>query len=613
MATHGFIVHNASRERDRVLMGEAHPGRVGRRLAAIVAADVAGYSRLMGLDEVGTARTLREHRKVTDALVAKHGGRLVKTTGDGVLLEFISVVDAVECAVAVQAVMAERNQGVPEDRRMLFRIGINLGDILTEGDDILGDGVNIAARLEGIAEPGGICISASAYDQVRGRVPVEFTDLGEQKLKNIERPVRAYAGKSKHLGMVAPVLHSHPEVPKPLPLPNKPSIAVLPFQNMSGDPEQEYFSDGMVEDIITALSRFKSLFVIARNSSFTYKGKTVDIKQVGRELGVRYLLEGSVRKSGNKVRITGQLIDATTGAHLWADRFDGSLDDIFELQDKITSSVVAAIAPRVEQAEIDRSQRKPTENPDASDLYYRAIHSHRRVTRQGYEDALRLARQAISLDPNFSTAYGLTLDCYVKLRDEGWITNDDIAAEGKQYALRAIEVGADDAYALARAANFFALVLNDLGTADVIADQAIALNPNLSEAWRMRGFVSSFLGRHETAIEQFHHAIRLNPLDPQIYLAETGLGWANFFLRRFDVALSWVARPVLKKHGIAVAVAMVSYAMLGRIADAEVMLARRREAGTPMTITQIRKRNKHWRQEELELFIEACRIAGVPE
>jgi len=262
-------------------MEQEQPGRVGRRLAAIVAADVAGYSRLMGLDEVGTARALREHRKITDALVAKHSGRLVKTTGDGVLLEFPSVVDAVECAVAVQAVMDQRNEGVPVDRRMLFRIGINLGDILIEGDDILGDGVNIAARLERIAEPGGVCISSSAYDHVRGKVAVEFTDLGEQSLKNIERPVRVYAAKSSgHLGAgVASALPPHPDVQKPLPLPDKPSIAVLPFQNMSGDPEQEYFADGMVEEIITARSRFKSLFVIARNSSFTFKGQAVDVKE----------------------------------------------------------------------------------------------------------------------------------------------------------------------------------------------------------------------------------------------------------------------------------------------------------------------------------------------
>jgi TolB-like protein len=399
-----------------------------------------------------------------------------------------------------------------------------------------------------------------------------------------------------------------------LTLPGKPSIAVLPFQNMTADPEQEYFTDGMVEDIITALSRFKSLFVIARNSSFTYKGKAVDIKQVGRELGVRYLLEGSVRKAGGKVRITGQLIEAATGAHLWADRFDGPLDDIFELQDKVTSSVVGAIAPRLELAEIERAERKPTESLDAVDLYYRAIQSFRRVTRQGYEDALRLARQAISLDPKFAAAYGLVLDCYIKQREQGWITVDDYAAEGEQYALRAIEVGADDAFALSRAANFFGMI-KDAGTADVIVDQAIALNPNLSIAWRMRGWISVFLGRHEPAIEQFQHAMRLNPLDPEIYLVETGLAFANFFLRRFEVALSWANKSLArqKNHRPAKGIVIVSYAMLGRIVDAQMMLARRHETGFVMTISQLRQSLANYRQEDVELFIEACRIAGTPE
>ena len=361
--------------------------RVGRRLAAIVAADVAGYSRLMGLDQVGTARTLREHRKVTDALVAKHGGRLVKTTGDGVLLEFPSVVDAVECAVAVQAVMNQWNEGIPQDRRMLFRIGINLGDILIDGDDILGDGVNVAARLEGIAEPGGICISSSAYEQVQGKVNVEFTDMGEPRLKNIDRPIRVYAAKAKsHLGMVAPSVL--PE--DPLPLPDKPSIAVLPFENMSGDPEQEYFADGMVEEIITALSRFKWLFVIARNSSFTFKGKAVDIKEVGRRLGVRYVLEGSVRKAAGKVRITGQLIDVVTGAHLWADRFERGLTDVFALQDEVTVAVVSAIQPKLLQTEIGLAARRRSENPTAYDLCLRAMQSFNLTTREGTAEALGL-------------------------------------------------------------------------------------------------------------------------------------------------------------------------------------------------------------------------------
>jgi adenylate cyclase len=595
-------------------MEQQQPGRVGRRLAAIVAADVAGYSRLMGLDEVGTARTLREHRKVADALVVKHGGRLVKTTGDGVLLEFPSVVDAVECAVAVQAVMAERNQGVPEDRRMLYRIGINLGDILIDGDDILGDGVNVAARLESIAEPGGICISASAYDQVRGKVEVEFADLGEQRLKNIDRPVRIYATKSSgHLGKAPSVLSSHPEALKPLPLPDKPSIAVLPFQNMSADPEQEYFSDGIVEDIITALSRFKSLFVIARNSSFTYKGKPVDVKQVGRELGVRYVLEGSVRKAGSKVRITGQLIDTTTGAHLWADRFDGPLDDVFALQDRVTSSVAATIAPRLEQAEIDRSERKPTESLDAFDLYYRALHSYRGViSREENEKALRFAQQSISLDANFSAAYGVALACYSDRYDQRWMEDERIAAEGKEYALRAVELGLDDAFALSRAALFFGL-FGDAGTADAIVDQAIAVNPNLSDAWRVRGWISLWLGQHEQALEQFQYAMRLNPLDPRNYAAENGLAMANFFLHRFEIALSWAIKSMARQKNYAppARFALASYAMLGRIDDANALLARVRASG--FTISLFKKRNVFKRQEDVDFLTEAYRLAGVPE
>src|SRR5712672_728352 len=320
-------------------MKQKQPARVGRRLAAIVAADVAGYSRLMGLDEVGTARTLREHRKVTDALVAKHSGRLVKTTGDGVLLEFPSVVDAVECAVAVQAVMAQRNEGIPQDRRMLFRIGINLGDILIEGDDILGDGVNVAARLEGIAEPGGICISSAAYDQVRGKVEVEFTDLGEQSLKNIARPVRAYAVVPK--GSVA-ATRTGGETSGPHSV-RRLSIVLLPFVNLGGDPEQDYFVDGVTESLTTDLSRISGSFVIGRHTAFTYKGKAVDLKQIGRELNIRYVLEGSVQRSGNRLRVNVQLNDAGTDNHLWAERFDKPMADLFDMQDEIISRLASTL------------------------------------------------------------------------------------------------------------------------------------------------------------------------------------------------------------------------------------------------------------------------------
>jgi adenylate cyclase len=589
--------------------------RVERRLAAIVAADVAGYSRLMGLDEVGTARTLREHRAVIDALVARHEGRLVKSTGDGVLLEFPSVVDAVECAVAVQAVMAQRNEDVPQDRCMLFRIGINLGDILIEGEDILGDGVNIAARLEAIAEPGGVCISSSAYDHVRNKVAVEFNDLGEQNLKNIERPVRAYAVKSAGHKSQATAT-SQPEARRPLPLPDKPSIAVLPFQNMSGDPEQEYFADGMAEDIITALSRFKSLFVIARNSSFTYKGKPVDIKQVGRELGVRYVLEGSVRKAGGKVRITGQLIEAASGAHLWADRFDGPLDDIFELQDKVTSSVAGAIAPQVERAELDRSLRKPTEHLDAIDLHYRAKSALWSRTRKGTEEALRLAQQAISLDPNFAPAYGVVLTCCDVQRTEGWADRERLFVLGKQYASRAIEFGADDAATLVQAAHFFASITKDTETGYALVNRAIALNPNLYDCWRSRGWINLWAGQPERAMDDFNHAIRLNPVDPRSQSTDGGLAAAHLFLGQFESAVSWALTSLARQdnYSPALRVGVASYAMLGQIAEARAMHARLRETGSPpLTISQIEKWIPYKRQEHYELFVKAYRIAGVPE
>jgi adenylate cyclase len=323
-----------------------------RRLAAILAADVAGYSRLMGADEEGTLERLKAlRRELLDPKIAEHKGRIVKTTGDGLLVEFASVVDAVRCAVAVQQVMPERNAGVAADNRIELRIGINLGDVIVEGDDLYGDGVNIAARIEALADAGGVFVSNTVHDHVRDRLPFLFEDLGEQHVKNIARPVRVY-----RVGDASPRAPA-PTAPE-LPLPDKPSIAVLPFANMSGDPDQEYFADGMVEEIITALSRIRWLFVIARNSSFSYKGESPDVKQVGRELGVRYVLEGSVRKGGNRVRITGQLIDAATGTHLWADRFDGSLEDVFELQDKVASSVAGVIEPAL-QAAFCQYERRP--------------------------------------------------------------------------------------------------------------------------------------------------------------------------------------------------------------------------------------------------------------
>ena len=380
-----------------------------RRLAAILAADVEGYSRLMGADEVGTLRNLTQRRAILDGLIAAHRGRIANTAGDSVLAEFGSAVDAVQCAVEAQAALSEANAGLPPDRHINFRIGIHVGDIMVKGGDLFGDGVNIAARLQTLASAGGVCISGVAHDQVRKILPFSFTDLGAQQVKNIMEPVRAFAVTAK--GGLADAASSNVSVP--LALPGKASIAVLPFQNMSGDPEQEYFADGMVEEITMALSRFHWLFVIARTSTFAYKGRAVDVKQVSRELGVRYVLEGSVRKAAGRVRITGQLIDAITGAHIWADRFEGSLENMFELQDQVASGVVGAIDPKLLAAEMARVKRKPPANLDAYDFFMRASDLLNQWTNQGTEAALQLFYKAIELDPGLCTSLRL---CHLVLR-----------------------------------------------------------------------------------------------------------------------------------------------------------------------------------------------------
>jgi adenylate cyclase len=591
---------------------EQEPGRVGRRLAAIVAADVAGYSRLMGLDEVGTARTLREHRKVTDALVAKHGGRLVKSTGDGVLLEFPSVVDAVECCVAVQELMARRNEGVPADRRMLFRIGINLGDILIEGDDILGDGVNIAARLEGIAEPGGICISASAYDQIRGKIAVEFADLGEQKLKNIERPIRAYAVKSgDHPEVAVTVLSSHAEAAPPLP--DKPSIAVLPFENMSGDPEQEYFADGMVEEIITALSRFKWLFVIARNSSFTFKGKAVDIKEVGRRLGVRYVLEGSVRKATGKVRITGQLIDAVTGAHIWADRFERDLTGVFALQDEVAAAVVSAIQPKLFQTEIVMAARRRPENLTAYDFYLRAMPQFYLANREGMAEAIRLAHRALELEPRFGNAAALAAVCFARNVIMGYAPDPQFDRKEAVRLIRlALSLDDDDPDTLAWVAITSAFMIGDCKSEVEMADRAVALNPNSFNAWNCRGWVYRIAGLPEEAVHSFERANRMSPIDPQLYRSFAGMGFALIELGRFDEAIVAGKKAQRQNPSYEPAYRCLASALahLGRDVEAREAAARLVELDPAFTISAWITRAA---QSRAKLLIEGLRKAGLPE
>ena len=507
---------------------------IERRLVAILMADVAGYSRLIGIDDEGTLAQLNAHHaELIAPKIKEHRGRIVRTTGDGLLVLFVSAVDALRCAVEIQRAMALRNAQIPSDRRIDFRMGVNVGDIV-EGASIHGDGINVAARIGGVSrtwrylrvEP-----RARRRGGSLGRLGVAFESIGQHQLKNIQHSVHIYRVQ---LDQVA--TRARPS----LPIPDKPSIAVLPFQNMSGDPEQEYFADGMVEDIITGLSRFRSLFVIARNSSFTYKGRAVDVKQVGRELGVRYLLEGSVRKSANRIRIAGQLIDASSGTHLWADRFEGAIENVFELQDQVTASVVGAIAPRLEQAEIERAGRKPTESLDAYDLLLRGLASVYKWTREGNEEALRLFYRAIELDPDFSAAYAAAADCFSRRKGFGWlIDREQEVAEARRLARRAVHLGKDDATVLCDAGLALAYVAGDLDDGAAFLTRALLINPNLAAAWLYSGWAKVWLGEPDQAIEHFAHAIRLSPIDPPLFLMQLGTAHSHFFVGRYDEALSW--------------------------------------------------------------------------
>jgi TolB-like protein/class 3 adenylate cyclase/Tfp pilus assembly protein PilF len=580
--------------------------RVERRLAAILAADVAGYSRLMGNDEEGTLTALKScRRELTDPKVAEHRGRIVKTTGDGLLVEFASAVDAVRCAMEIQHGMAERNAVIPEDRRVEFRIGINVGDIILDDGDIYGDGVNIAARLETLASPGAICLSENTYTQIKGKLPINVSDLGVQQLKNIAQPVRVYS-----------VLFDDAPPRPTLSLPDRPSIAVLPFQNMSGDPEQEYFADGMVEDIITNLSRIKWLFVIARNSSFAYKGRPMDVKQVGRELGVRYVLEGSVRKAGTRVRITGQLVEASTGAHLWADRFDGALEDVFELQDQVTSSVVAAIAPKLEQAEIERSKRKPTNNLDAYDYYLRGIDNLHSQTQESTSEALRLFHKAIKLDPEFASAYAMAAFCYSQRKAFGWVTNrpQDIA-EAFPLARRAVELTRDDALVLARAGMVLAYVVEDFDSGALLLERARTLNPNLSAVWHASGWLKVWIGEPETAIEYLERFVRISPLDPLLHSVRSAIAFAHVFAGRFTEAISYAEKALADNPNThqALRATALSYAWAGRTEQAQKAISRLLKIDPTLRISKLVDITPLQRPQDISCYQEGMRKAGLPE
>jgi adenylate cyclase len=577
------------------------PHSVERKLAAIFAADVEGYSRLMGLDEVGTLRTLTAYRAITDPLIASHRGRIFNTAGDSLVADFASAVDAVQCAVAMQDAIAKENADRPAGEQMQFRIGLHVGDIIVQGENLFGDAVNIAARLEALAEPGGICVSSTVRDQIGTKLPLSCTDLGEQQVKNIAQPIKAYRIRNETSPAAIPAIGSS------LPLPDKPSIAVLPFANMSGDPEQEYFVDGMVEEIITALSRIHWLFVIARNSSFFYRGQSPDVRQVGRELGVRYVLEGSVRKGGNRVRITGQLIDAATGAHIWADRFDGSLEDVFELQDKVASSVAGVIEPALQAAETARSAGRPTNDLTAYDLYLRAYAMVLSSTRQTPE-ALRLMEQAIARDPGYGPALAWAAYCCFRLLRDG--RSEEPAADrrkGADFARRALEVAGDDPGVLVNAAFALAYFGEDIGAMMALVDRALALNPSYGRGWSISGSLRVWAGQADIAIEHVEAALRLSPR-ARVANSFSVIGRAHFFARRFNEAVPKLLLAIQEDpsnpHPYRALAA--TYAHMGRLDDAREIVERLR-ALTPVVLPGL---VPYRNPEHRELFLSGLRLAA---
>ena len=579
--------------------------RVERRLAAILAADVVGYSRLMGINEEGTLAALKTHqRELIDPKIAEHRGRTVKTTGDGALVEFASAVDAVRCALEIQRAMFERSAAIPEDRRIDFRIGINVGDIIIDEGDVYGDGVNIAARLEGIADRGGICISDDTFRQVRDKIDVGFDDAGERQLKNIERPVRVYRVQ---LGKTVQRVERAPASTK------RPSIAVLPFKNMSGDPEQEYFADGMVDEIITGLSRIKWLSVVSRNSSYLFKNRPATMKDVAATLGVRYVLEGGVRKSGNRVRITAQLIDAETDAHLWAEQYDRLLEDVFALQDEITMCVVGAIEPSVRKAEIDRIKRQ---RPDSFTAYDLLLQSQQFVFAGMPAEAAKaitLLEQALKLEPNYSAAHAYLSWCLHARFGRGGLREEDRLA-AVDHARAAVALGNDDATALAIAALVLAYDGHDVSTALKVFDRALELSNCNVFALCFNAAILAWIGRSELAIERAQRALRLGPFDSLIWRAHHALSIAYFDSHRYgDAADS--ARSVIaanSAYSLPRAILAAALVRLGRLDEARAAARTVLEHEPSFTI------HGTARYAELEPAVfrpmaDAWREAGLPE
>lgn len=579
---------------------------VERKLAAIFAADIAGYSRLMARDEVGTLARLKACRAIVDALIASHRGRIFNTAGDSVVADFASAVDAVQCAVAVQAMVALKNVGGDGDEPMQFRIGVHVGDVMVDGENLLGDGVNIAARLEALAEPGAICVSAAARDHIGNKLPLSFDDLGEQQVKNIERPIRVHRVRGE-----TPTTHSATA----LPLPDKPSIAVLPFQNMSGDPEQEYFADGIAEDIITMLSKSRALFVIARNSTFTYKGRAADVKQVGRELGVRYVLEGSVRKAGNRVRVTGQLIESATGGHLWAERYDRDLTDIFAVQDEITANVSTAILPTMERTERERAARKPPDSLDAWECYQRGMWHAFKITAVDNEVARTLFQQSLQLDQNLASAWG---GLALTFANDAWMfkpTEDraGTATNAVDHAQTCLAIDPTDAighFVLATALAMLGRHAEGIAQAEL----CVTHHPNHAWGFGVLGGNLAFGGRPAEAIEPLINALRLSPLDPLEYIWHHWMSRAHYWSGDYEAAVAmaqraWRLRPNFHSGARTLIAAL---GQLGRCDDAQ----RVRAEWVERFGEQHFRQNLHLHQGELrdvdyQHLLAGCRKAGV--
>ena len=588
--------------------------RVRRRLAAILAADVAGYSRLMSLDEAGTARRLREHFAALQPLVGRHGGRIVKTMGDGLLAEFPSAVAAVECAIALQRLMARRNARIDADERMDFRIGIHLAEVVVAGDDILGEGVNLAARLEGLARPGAICLSRVAWEQVRGRLDLGFADLGEQRLKNIPEPVQVFSLEPvPSPAAPSPSSCSPSPSPPPPPLPDQPSIVVLPFANLSDDPDQAFFADGVTEDLTTALSRLRWLFVIARNSAYASRARSADLRGIARELGVRYALEGSVRRAGQRIRITGQLIEAGTGHHIWAEKYDRQLDDIFALQDEITANIVASIEPHLLEREGDRAAARPPDSIDVWGLVVRAIDLVNRFGRAENEEARRLLERAIALDPAYARAHAVlswalwwaTLYYYIPDREAGY-------AASHRHAQEAVRLDRNEPWArLTAGLNLSTAAQHERALAEL--DAALALNPSFALARAIHGWALVRAGRYDAAIAETAAALRMSPLDTFAGLYTTSHGLALLAARRFDEALPHLRASVAADAEFAghYNTLISCCGHLGLKDEAAEWIARRNRVGPPLRASVLRHNLQGFAHRDV--FIEGLLKAGVPE